>query len=172
MADLERFTMEKLGDDNWKTWAQHMECLLVTKQLWAAVGNASHEKSLEAKALIGMFVRDQHLDTVMESPSAKAAWDELKRQFAAKSHSRRMALTRELTNLRMGDDESPTQYVARAKDIRTKLAAAGYNMEQEHLTNLLLNGLPAGGLRHVRHHRHHAPRCAGPGGCPGLPAGV
>ena len=143
MADLDKVTMEKLGDDNYATWAVRMKGLLITKQLWTAVGNAADPKSEEAKALIILYVRDQHLQAVDGSPSAKAAWDALKAAYAAQNNAQRLSLKQELTNLRLDVGEGVSQYVSRASDMRSKMAAAGDEVKEEDLVLQLLAGLPS-----------------------------
>ena len=45
MAELNKFVVERLGDDNYPTWAPKMKWMLVSKDLWEAVGDAAHEGS-------------------------------------------------------------------------------------------------------------------------------
>ena len=142
MAELDKFVVERLGDDNYPTWAPKMKWMLVSKDLWAAVGDAAHEGSAKAQALIGLHVRDQHVRMVMDSANAKAAWDALQALFAAKSSARRLALKRDLNSLQLESGESVSQYVARARDLRDFLAAAGSEVADDELIMSLLAGLP------------------------------
>ena len=110
MADFDKVTIERLGDDNYETWSLRMKYLLIHKKLWAAVtgdgAEAGGSVSEDALALIGLFVRDQHLSTVAECKTAHEAWTKLEGIHKAKTHARRLNLKRELNSLRLETGES------------------------------------------------------------------
>ena len=137
---LPNFT--KLNDSNYATWAARMECHLVNAELWAAVGTAEHRASAKAKAQIGLCVEDRYLSLVMGSDSAKDAWDALKGVFAAQSSARKLALKKDLNNLRLAAEESTSAFMARAKALGEAMAAAGYELPDEEVVMSLLAGLP------------------------------
>ena len=144
MADLDKLAVDKLGVDNYATWSIKMKHLLIHKGLWRPVntgegGAASDEKAL---ALIMLFVADYHLSTLAECESAKEAWDKLAAIHKSKSIARRTLLRKELTSLEMSGVESLTQYVARAKNIRDQLIAAGYDVREDEVVLAVLAGLP------------------------------
>ena len=68
---------------------------------------------------------DHHLPSLGQRETAKAAWDALEAVYKAKSMARRVALKREMNSLKKAADEPMTKYVARAKELRDQLAAAG-----------------------------------------------
>jgi len=143
MADLDRATMEKLGDSNYATWATRMEFYLRSKDLWTPVEEAGHAESSKTRAVIGLAVRDQHLDTVATAASAKAAWDALKGVFAAQGSARKLALKKALNSLQMESSENCSQFIARAKGLKQSLAAAGCPaIPDDELVLSILAGLP------------------------------
>ena len=95
----------------------------------------------KALALIGLSVMDHHLPSGQRE-TAKAAWDALESVYKAKSMARRVALKREMNSLKKAAEEPMTKYVARAKELRDQLAAAGHITNDEEVAAALLAGLP------------------------------
>ena len=85
---------------------------------------------------------DHHLPSLGQRETAKAAWDALEAVYKAKSMARRVALRREMNSLKKAAEEPMTKYVARAKELRDQLAAAGLTTEDEEVAAALLAGLP------------------------------
>ena len=56
--------------------------------------------------------------------------------------ARRVALKREMNSLKKAAEEPMTKYVARAKELRDQLAAAGHTTNDEEVAAALLAGLP------------------------------
>ena len=63
--------------------------------------------------------------------------------YKAKTNARRLKLRRDLNSLKKELNEPLTKYVARAKDIRDQLAAAGQAIKQEEVAWAILAGLPS-----------------------------
>ena len=146
MSDVDRFAIERLDVDNYATWSTRMRLLLVSKGLWTAVkGQLSVDSNTDEQALafIGLCVRDHHLPTIARCETAKQAWEALEAVYQARSTARRLQLKRELNSLKKRPDEELTKYVARAKDIRDQLAAAGKGPDDQEVTMSLLAGLPS-----------------------------
>ena len=57
--------------------------------------------------------------------------------------ARRLQLKRTLNSLRKEPNEELSKYVARAKDIRDQLAAAGWSPDDQEVTLSILAGLPS-----------------------------
>jgi len=147
MAD-DKVYIDKLDVDNYATWSVRMRWLLTHKGLWdivekATVEDADKENDQKALALIGLGVKDCHLSTLAPCTTAKQAWEALKAVYQAKSTARRVQLKRELSTLKKEPSEPLTKYVARAKDIRDQLIAAGHAINDEEIVWPLLAGLPA-----------------------------
>jgi hypothetical protein len=79
-----------------------MEMLLVHKKLWKGVTKpeVDADRSVEAKALIGLNVTEQYLGRVVAARNAKQAWDELEKVFRGKTTTRKLQLKRELMTLK------------------------------------------------------------------------
>jgi gag-polypeptide of LTR copia-type len=103
-----------------------MEALIIHKDLWGAVTSDDDEAaSAKARALIPLYVRDQHLSTVRGWATAKEVWTALQKVFSAKNEARRLQLKRDLISLRLDNSVTLIKYVARARDIQDRMTTAG-----------------------------------------------
>ena len=157
MADIDRIGVEKLGDTNYATWSIQMKSVLIARQLWAAIRDDPpqpaagqpadapppvHAQSEEAQAMICLHVGKQHLRAIADCPSARAAWEMLRRTHAAQSLARQMTLRDELRRSKKSDSESVGQFVARVLELRGALADAGDVVDDRDVTSALMAGLP------------------------------
>jgi hypothetical protein len=71
--------IEPLDVNNYGVWSKRMRFFLESQGLWdAAQGKeGDQEKVNKARAILGMHVKDHHLDTVASAKSAHAAWTAL-----------------------------------------------------------------------------------------------
>lgn len=150
MSGIQHVGIERLNVDNYATWSTRMRLFLVSQGLWTAVkGQLSADSEADSKAddkalaLIGLSVQDHHLTTIASCETAKQAWDALEAVYQAKSIARRLQLKRALNSLRKEPNEELAKYVARAKDIRDQLAAAGWSPDDQEVTLSILAGLPS-----------------------------
>ena len=136
--------VERLDVDNYATWSIRMQAFLMVKGLWDAVTGESTDVSASKKALaqIVLHVKDHHLSTLVACPTAKDAWETLKRTYEAKTNARKLLLRRALTQLKMGATEPLSVYAARAKDLQTQLRSAGDEVRDQELALQFLAGLP------------------------------
>lgn len=143
MAD-DKLVVELLDVDNYATWSVRMQALLMVKGLWkATTGADSDENRMEkAHAQIALRVKPHHVLRVMECPTAAAAWEMLRDAFEGKSNARKLLLRQELMQLKMSPAEAVAVYIGRAKDIQTKLRAAGHEVADEDLAFSVMAGLP------------------------------
>ena len=140
------FKFPKLDVDNYGTWSIDMKNLLAYKGWYSAI-DEDEEKvdplmDRQARALIGLCVADHIKPTLTSCDSAAEVWSQLEDAYKAKSNARRLALKRELANLKMASNEELTKYVARGRAIMNQLLAAGHEIEEEELVASLLAGLP------------------------------
>jgi hypothetical protein len=91
MVDV-KINIEPLNGENYAVWSKRMEMLLVHKKLWKGViepkGDA--DRSVEAKALIGLNVTEQYLGRVVVTRNVEQAWDELEKVFRGKTTARKL----------------------------------------------------------------------------------
>jgi hypothetical protein len=86
MADV-KINIEPLNGKNYAMWSQRMEMLLVHKKLWKEVTKpeVDADRSVEAKAMIGLNVREQYMGRVVAARNVEQAWDELEKVFRGKT---------------------------------------------------------------------------------------
>jgi len=84
MAD-DKVQVERLDVDNYATWAQDMQSLLVMKRLWSVIGDARQqpdaEKDQMARAFICLHVAKHHKISVSKCKTAKEAWEMLRTKY-------------------------------------------------------------------------------------------
>lgn len=140
-----KFSVERLSDDNYYTWAPRFEGMLIMYGLETTITNARAvaADSAKAKALMAIYVEDQFVGVVKNSETAKEAWDTLAGMFATRSNARRLQLKTEISTLRMEGNETVSAYATRASKLRDQLLAAGQPLNEDELVLCMLNGLPA-----------------------------
>ena len=124
-----------------------MQFLLISEGLWDVIEEEGDDEDLKKKsrkawARIGLHVKKHHIQTVRDNPTAKGLWETLQATYKAKSIARKIALKRQLNNLKKQADEPITKYAARAKSIWSDLVAAGTQTPESELTLSVLAGLP------------------------------
>ena len=122
--------------------------MLVSQELWSAVDpkGASETrddkaKSLNALALISMFVEDIHLQTVSDAASASALWKHFADTYQARSVARRAILRKQLFSFRKLAAESLAVYLERAKSLWSECKAAGLDIKEPEICETVLAGL-------------------------------
>jgi hypothetical protein len=142
MVDV-KINIKSLNGENYAMWSQRMEMLLVHKKLWKGVTKpeADADRSVEAKALIGLNVTEQYLGRVVAARNAKQAWDELEKVFRGKTTARKLQLKRELMTFKQESREPVAKYVGRAKDLERELLAAKAKAKPEDLAMSVITGL-------------------------------
>lgn len=146
MATMDRISVEPLDVNNYAVWSVRMKYFLTSKGYWKVVEDGPQEdRELDHKALalIGLSVKDHHLSTLEEHDTAKGAWEALRAMYKAKSTARRLQLKRELNSLKKAAEEPLTKFLARAKELRDQLAAAGQVINREDIASAILAGLPS-----------------------------
>ena len=142
-AATDKPAIEPLDVANYATWRPKMKFLLITKGLWMAIEGESPDPVTDLKALatIGLWVKDHHLAMLDRCSTAREAWLELESTYQAKTNARKLALRKELAQLKQGATEPVAKYVARAKDIQAQLSAAGHDVPDQELAWTVMAGL-------------------------------
>ena len=143
MADGLKVTIEPLDVDNYTVWSQKMRLLLTHKKLWKGVTDPAGDadRTEEARALMGLYVRSQLLGAILAAKNAKEAWEALEKTYKSKSAARKLQLRHELSTLKMRSGESVAVYVGRAQDLHRDLVAAGVEIKPDDLSFSVLAGL-------------------------------
>ena len=143
MAEGVKVHIEPLDVDNHTVWSQRMQPLLTHKMLWKGVTDLAGdaERTEEARALIGLHVREQHLEAILAAKNAKEAWEALEKTSKSKSAARKLQLRHDMSNLKKRSGESVAVYVNRAQDLYRDSLADGSDMKPGDLSFSVLAGL-------------------------------
>ena len=145
MAD-DKVQVERLDVDNYATWAQDMQSLLVMKRLWSVIGDARQqpdaEKDQMARAFICLHVAKHHKISVSKCKTAKEAWEMLRTKYEAQTTARKLQLRIALNTVKMGPTEPLTVYQARVQDLKAQLEAVGDIVTDQEAAVPFLSGLP------------------------------
>ncbi len=134
-----------LDAENYQLWKAKMQMFLTLKGLAHAIteDDATAGDSAKAKAYIGLSVSDHHVPVVVNSVSAKAAWNELQNIFEPKIAGRTIKLQRDLHNLRMQANETVEVYLGRARQLLTDLTVIGFPISEHQVVTQAIAGLPS-----------------------------
>jgi CHAD domain-containing protein len=131
---------EKLNETNYYVWKQKMEMILQIRDLWEVVKSGvssgdqqGSQKSLKAKAIIGLTLADSQLVHIRNAKTAQEAWDKLEKVHAGRNLMRRLRLRREFFSLKKSDEESIQQYINKISELRDKLTAIGQEIPRRTL---------------------------------------
>ena len=94
-----------------------------------------------AKALIGLYVGPEYVQTVEDLGSAKDVWNYFKEMFKGKSHAWVAQLRLEFASIRQKPGEVVANYASRARDIYSDLKITGETPSENELVYNLVNGL-------------------------------
>jgi hypothetical protein len=145
---------EKLDRTNYASWPYKMLQYLLGHGYWSYVddandtvpnptdaGFATWEKS--ASRVMYCFVScvgEQLLCYIRDAGTPKAAWENLKKIFAASSTAKKLQLRQELSNLRQRD-LSVADYTLKINQICDSLASIGVNIDESEKVQICLGGL-------------------------------
>jgi hypothetical protein len=85
-------------------------------------------------------VRDQLLSYIRDAATSKAAWENLKKVFAASTTARKLQLRQELSNLRQRD-LSVADYTLKISEIYESLASVDVDIDDSEKVQICLGGL-------------------------------
>jgi hypothetical protein len=143
--DDEKVHMEPLCSSNYREWSRRMEIALKTKGLWNAVSEEDAASDLQKRKARGLMV--QHMDKdnlyeIWDYEDPAEAWEVLKNLHSGDTKARQGMLLCELTDFKMGANESIMKYVSRARELRADLRISGVPMDEHVVVMKLLHGLP------------------------------
>lgn len=146
--------IEKLGADNYSTWAVQMKSLLITLEFWEVVETkcapdaepASKAKweSLDKKVLayITLCVKSSELIHIKNCKTAKDAWTVLSGLYSADGPARKVNLFKRMVRFRFNANEKMAIQMNEFCTIVDKLKSISVEMPDDLLCILLLCSLP------------------------------
>ena len=144
----------KLDGSNYANWKFKMQTLLEAQSAWTivngdeskpAAGSASipewEKRESRARTMLKMSVKDCIILHIREGKSANEIWGILKELYEIRNSNRLMFLKSKIMSLKMEENETIASFLARIKDLKTKLSDIGHTMDNTNLVTITMNGV-------------------------------
>lgn len=143
------FQFEKLEHGNYQQWKFDMEDALRLHDFWNMVqppnGGTTllkdDDKSYKARSLIRQCCSKEAHAHLVNTKSAKEAWDQLKQIYERNDASTIMSLGTVLSTMYMKEDDNINSWAARIAVAVNRLKAAGGTFTDEQMATVLLRGV-------------------------------
>ncbi|UYV78997.1 hypothetical protein LAZ67_17000580, partial [Cordylochernes scorpioides] len=144
--------LEKLNDQNYRSWKYNTKMMLIERELWKYVTEPTPDeeasrtifnmKQEKALAMIALTISPSQQIHIMDCTTAREAWDTLEQVYEPKSRSRILQLKKQFISIRFEEQETMTNYLGRLKICSDHLREAGAEMQDQDLAYSMLAGLP------------------------------
>lgn len=137
-------TVARLGDGNEAAWLRDIRSLLIFSDLGKAIepdATPSAKENAKALALINLCVSEHRKVELQGCTSALAAYQLVEALHQSQSVAMGVQLKRQLNSLMKKSQESMVAYVNGARDIQSRLSAAGINIPEGEVVLAVLAGL-------------------------------
>ncbi|UYV63669.1 hypothetical protein LAZ67_2005275 [Cordylochernes scorpioides] len=143
--------LEKLNDQNYRSWKYNTKMMLIERELWKYVTEPAPDEEAsrtifnmkQEKALaIALTISPSQKIHIMDCTTAREAWDTLEQVYEPKSRSRILQLKKQFISIRFEEQETMTNYLGRLKICSDHLREAGAEMQDQDLAYSMLAGLP------------------------------
>ncbi|UYV62815.1 hypothetical protein LAZ67_2002020 [Cordylochernes scorpioides] len=144
--------LEKLNDQNYRSWKFNTKMMLIERELWKYVTEPAPDeeasrtifnmKQEKALAMIALTISPSQQIHIMDCTTAREAWDTLEQVYEPKSRSRILQLKKQFISIRFEEQETMTNYLGRLKICSDHLREAGAEMQDQDLAYSMLAGLP------------------------------
>lgn len=148
-TDANRFAKLK-GRENYDTWKISAKSYLVIKKVWSCVANGlspsatndQKETDLTAWSELSLLIHESVYSYIAETKTAKDAWTALELAFEDSGLCRKVALLKQLVELKSSACVSMQEYINKLTMTSLKVKKAGLNLDDEIIASLMLAGLP------------------------------
>ncbi|UYV80953.1 K02A2.6-like, partial [Cordylochernes scorpioides] len=144
--------LEKLNDQNYRSWKYNTKMMLIERELWKYVTEPAPDeeasrtifnmKQEKALAMLALTISPSQQIHIMDCTTAREAWDTLEQVYEPKSRSRILQLKKQFISIRFEEQETMTNYLGRLKICSDHLREAGAEMQDQDLAYSMLAGLP------------------------------
>ncbi|UYV79910.1 hypothetical protein LAZ67_18001025 [Cordylochernes scorpioides] len=144
--------LEKLNDQNYRSWKYNTKMMLIERELWKYVTEPAPDeeasrtifnmKQEKVLAMIALTISPSQQIHIMDCTTAQEAWDTLEQVYEPKSRSRILQLNKQFISIRFEEQETMTNYLGRLKICSDHLREAGEEMQDQDLAYSMLAGLP------------------------------
>lgn len=134
----------KLEDHNYVLWSIKIKSLLQYNgliKLLKTEGGEDDPDDQKAKSIIMLSLSDNLLMLHGNEITAKKLWDSLANRYRENNISRKMALKRELAQVKMSSDQKITDHIVKLESIFSQLLTCGEEITEENKMLTLLGSL-------------------------------
>lgn len=149
-SETNRTVKKLLGRENYDTWKVYAKSYLVIGGLWKYTqtelsGEAEageKENDLKAWSELNLLVDETVLSYIIDTETAKQAWDSLQNAFEDSGLCRKVELLKQLVQLTLSKCASVEDYINRMTMTSSKVNKTGLKLDDELIASLMLAGLP------------------------------
>lgn len=91
--------------------------------------------------MLKMSMKDCIIPNIIEGKSANEIWGILKEFYEIKNSSLRLFLKSKFLSMKMEENEMIASFMARIKDLKTKVSNIGHTMDDTDLVTVTMNGV-------------------------------
>ena len=153
MADIARFSIEKLNNSNYGSWKYEVELLLRRENTWLSMATPSPTdagKELDAwvmadgKAIgtIGLLVEKSQYVHIRPTKTAKEAWENLRAHHEKASLSNTVHMYVKLANMKLSEDGNFENLIQDVEILIDKLIAVSEPITERFRIGMMLGNLP------------------------------
>ena len=157
MAEVDKWSIDKLDSSNWTTWKFQMKHLLLAKGLWGIVNGTEvlrenptaqqeaefTKKSQKAFSTIVMSISSSQLYLITSCEEPTAAWTTLRNHFERDTLVNKLMLKKQYFRMQMKEDTSVEEHIKNMKELTDRLAAINAPIAEEDQVITLLGSLPS-----------------------------
>ena len=156
MAEIEKWSIDKLDSSNWMTWKFQIKHLLLAKDLWGLVDGTEvlqddasaqqqtdfNKRSQKAFSTMVMSVSSSQLYLITSYEELRRAWTALRNHFERDTLVNKLILKKQYFRMEMTEDTSMEAHIKIMKELTDRLAAINALIAEEDQVVTLLGSLP------------------------------
>ena len=157
MAEVDRWSIDKLDSSNWPTWKFQIKHLLLARGLWGLVNGTEalqdeanaqqqadyNKRSQKAFSTIVMAIGSSQLYLVTSCEGPVAAWTALRNHFERETLVNKLMLKKQYFRMEMEEGTSVEEHIKRMKELTDRLATINAPIAEEDQIVTFLGSLPA-----------------------------
>lgn len=150
------YSIEKLDENNYSSWAIQMKSILVHLELWSIVSGklvlsntatpeqsaAFDAKDEKALASIMLCIKPSQITHILHCQTSQSAWNKLKEIHQPCGPVRKITLFKQLLYKKLKDCDNMMQHLNEFSEAVENLAQIGVKVQEELLVIMVLSSLP------------------------------
>jgi len=151
MAEVDKWSIDKLDSSNWMTWKFQIKHLLLAKDLWGFIDGTEvlpedasaqqaadfNKKSQKAFSTIVMSISSSQLYLITSCEGPRRAWVALRSHFERDTLVNKLMLKKQYFRMEMKEGTSMEAHIKNMKELTDRLAANNAHIAEDHVVTLL-----------------------------------